>query len=103
MKRKQRRDHQTAPAESGRALKQEKQKHGVGRVQQDVHDVRSDGAQAEKIAVELMGHPGQWVPVGLIARAESPFHVCPRQALGYVSVIGDVVNVVIIEELIVNN
>jgi len=85
-----------ASGKSGRALKQEKQKHGVA-VQNDarVPDVRR--AQ-RKDPVELHETSRSGDASSPDSRGESPFHVCPRQALGYVRVIGDVVNVVIIED-----
>ena len=72
-------------------------------MQQDIHVVMSGWVQAEKLAVERVGKPGQGMPVRHIVSGESPFHGRPRQARPDVRILRNVLIVVIAEETVVNH
>ena len=54
--------------------------------------------ETEERDVERVGHPSQWVPVGLLGCGDRPRDGIARQALAYVQIFGDVAIVVIVDE-----
>jgi hypothetical protein len=108
MERKQGGDEKVAPeggvrfrAKAHQGLQEEEQEDGVGAVEGDVDHMRATGVQAEDLAVQHMGKPGERMPIIGLAVNEGPFHAGPSQALEDGGVVVDVVVVVIGDELVI--
>jgi len=102
MKRKQRTNKQAAPGESRGSLQQQKKKHAVGGMEQDVDFVMSSGVQAEELAVERVREPRQRMIVGGVQGRERPLDGRPGKAATNVRVAGEVGVVVVVEKSVVS-
>src|ERR1700733_2576707 len=103
MQRKQRGDHQAAPAESSCTLQEQKKQNSVGGVQDDATVVMTNRIQPEQLAVERMGQPGQRMPIRLIVSCESPLDRVPGEARAYVLILENVAFVVVVDEAVVGH
>ena len=80
------------------AQNQKKRDDGRG-VEQDIGEMMTAGMQSVKLAVQLMGKPGQRVPVGGVA-GEGPDRPLERQTLGHHRIVRYITTVVEVNELV---
>ncbi len=98
MEREQRRHHQAAPLEARGPPQHQEENEGVQGVQQHVHQVRPGRIKVKELAIQLVRHPGDRMPVRGHRGLHCPFDGGQRQPSLNMAIIDDIVPVVEIQE-----
>ena len=91
----------TSPKRAGHRVQHEEEQQNVGGVKEQVAQVVPAGLETEELAVEHVRHPGDGMPVRLLAMhiLEGPLQARRGQSLLHDRVGRDVVGVVVIDEV----
>src|SRR6266403_5471419 len=93
-------DEGAPPECSCRVTKEAEEQQRVCDMEGNVDQMVRPGLQPEPLAVEHVGNPGQWVPIGGIAASEGPDGPFPGQPAFYVVVSRHIRQVVPVEEIV---
>ena len=90
------------PNGAGEPAEGEEDEQAVEGVDQQIDEVMAGGAESEQLAINHVGHPGQRMPVGVVAvqTAECPRDAMPGEA-GLDVRVGDNVTVVVVVDEVV--
>ena len=67
-------------------------------MEQDVGEVVFAGIHSEKLAIQHVRYPCQWMPVTRAPRGEGPGDISPIQAGFYMGIIRDVITIIVVDE-----
>src|ERR1700722_15386885 len=99
MQRKQEGDHCAGPSGRGGAIEKCEKEQGRDGVQQHVDEVMPSGVEAEELHVQHVRKTGQRKPVRGFGGRECPSDAVWSYALTDMSVVGDVIRIVKIDEV----
>ena len=102
MQPKQRRHKKTPPRRAGQGAQNQEDQQRVHRMEQEARQVMARSIRCEQLAVERVGEPGERMPIRRVRGRERPDHDFPIQAALHHRLGGDVVGVVVSDEIIVN-
>ena len=90
------------PKGAGEPAEREEYQAAIQGVDEQVDEVMAGGAESEQLAINHVGHPGQRMPVGVVAvqTAEGPRDAVPGEA-GLDVRVGDNVTVVVVVDEVV--
>src|SRR5208282_2834938 len=95
---KKRRHDQAAPGETRSTLQNQKQQHGISRMEKHINGMRPLRVQPEDLAIECMGEPRDGMPVRLFRTAKRPAHCLPRKPGPNLQIVSEVNLIVVIEK-----
>ena len=99
MQREERGNEGAAPESTRHPPEQHEQQHGVGEMEKQTDGVMPGRCQPEKLAIQRVRKPGEWMPITEIIGGQSPSHYLPGQTLPHERIVCHVFGVVIIEEI----
>src|SRR6267143_2479727 len=100
MDRKNRR-HKGAPPKGRSHLSQDQKEQDRRRhVEQDIGEMMSCRIQTEDLAVQHVGDPGHWMPVGSVEVSERPNGAVDRQTSGDLEVLEHVIDIINVHEIV---
>ena len=91
-------DHGAAPKRPGHSLQDEKQEHGVRRVQQDVDGMIPGQIEGVALIIQHVGEPHQGHPIAPVARLHAPGQSAPARAAAQMEIIDDEGGVIAVDE-----
>ena len=97
---KHRRDKRTAPKRAGHLPQNQKKRDDRRGVEEDIGEVMSAGIQSVKLAVQHVGKPSQWMPVGRVKAGEGPGDSLEGQTLRNHRILKHIFIVVVENELV---
>jgi hypothetical protein len=81
-------------------MQRQQQQHRIGAVKEQVGEMMPARVHPVQFAIEHVREPGQRMPVAGVTGAESPRHSARGPALRHHLVFGDVILIVVIDELV---
>jgi hypothetical protein len=97
-------DNECAPPDRARqSVKQDKKQSTIDAMKQDVDEVMCSGIQAEELAIEHVGQPGDRVPIKRMSIDERPNDSPPGQTGADSWIVEDVIVIVVLNEVEVSS
>ena len=94
----QRRHKRAAPERAGHFFQHRQQQQRICRVQKQVRQVKPAGPEPVELRIEHQGNPGQRMPVACVAGRKRPRDASGRQPAFDVLIVGDVIEIVVIDK-----
>src|SRR5437762_11625435 len=98
MQGKKRSHREASPGKTGSPLQNQEKQHRVNRVEQEIDVMMPGRAEPEQSTIQSVREPGERMPVGLLETRECPANRAPSQSGTDVSVLGNVMIVIEVDE-----